>query len=85
MWGMAETRTEPPPAEVVDAVLKMPEVEQDFPNVYAEALELKKKREDVLLFMHTCEHCGKFWECAGKAAQCPRCGNWHITMSSRIE
>ena len=43
MWGMAETGDEPP-AEVVDAVLKMPEVERDYPNVYAEAMEMQKQR-----------------------------------------
>ncbi len=44
-WGLSETKNEPPPAEVVDRVLAMPEVERDFPDVYAEALELKKQRK----------------------------------------
>ena len=45
MWGLSETKNEPPPAEVVNRVLTMPEVQRDFPDVYAEALELKKQRE----------------------------------------
>jgi len=84
MWGLTQTGDEPPP-EVVDRVLNMPEVQRDYPAVYKRAMELKKKRADVLLFMHTCEHCGKLWDAGEKAAKCPQCGNWHVTMSSRIE
>jgi len=84
MGGLTKTGEEPP-AEVVDAVLKMPEVQRDYPAVYSEAMELQKQRDDILLFMHTCEHCGQFWECDEKAARCPGCGNWHVTMSSRLK
>jgi len=84
MWGLTKTGDEPP-AEVVDAVLAMPEVKRDYPAVYKRALELKRQRGDVRLFIHACEHCGHQWECDEKAARCPKCGNWHLTMSSRIE
>ena len=76
-------------SEKADLKLPVPlaiqEVERDYPKVYAKALELKKQRDDIRLFMHACEHCGKFWECGDKAARCPECGRWHLTMSSRLK
>lgn len=47
IWGQGEVDNFIPPDEVVERVLEMPEVAMDYPDVYDEAMRIKREKEDL--------------------------------------
>ena len=36
---------------------------------------------EIIVYVHKCLHCHKWWDDSKKASICPKCGNWHIWRS----
>lgn len=44
-WGLDEVESFVPPIEVIEAVLENPEVQIEYPEVFEQALRLKRESE----------------------------------------